>query len=330
MKKIVSIMLALLVLSSFTAYAEKPVFESSQWQDVFTGVSLSSSADGVVLSGKGYKNAPGSKFLIRHMVAYNITNASITVKFPATFEGCDYTHYPDYTYWIAFASASINWVTDIPNVAFIIRPKSNTELSVELAGNDGSGWTTTTNTAKPIKVKLGADRTITLALKKNDSQTYALINGKNYDTLKPSAQEAIDNFKKNKCYLMLGGTSEKDTEMKYTMQMTITDITGKLAVDSATSDAVTSATTAAVADTTSGSTAVTGAGDTSATSVAQSNDATTAVIAGETTNDSGGSGGSKIAVIILIILILLSSVGMITTYTLFKKKEIAAIQSGNK
>ena len=340
MKKIVSILLAVLILGSYTAYAEMPTFDPAQWEDIFTGASVTSAPNGILLSGKGYTTAPAGKFQFRDKVAYDVTNSSITVKFPATFTGCDYANYPDYTYWLAFTSIAMNWCNAVPSVVFIVRPTSNTKMSIELAGNDGSAWTSTSTAKAPLEITLGADRTLKVALKKTGATTNAIVNGTVYAPLTAASQANVDSFKKNKCYLMFGGTSEKDLKMKYTMQMTITDTTGKLAVVSATtaSDATTVATTAAVADTTGGSTAVTSAGDTSTTaagdtsvsSAAQNSDTTAAVIANSTTNSSGGSGGSNLAVIILIIVILLSSAGMITTYILFKKKEIAALHSENK
>ena len=333
MKRIISVMMVTILLISMSVFvsAEKPTFDASQWQDVFSGATINSSSDGIAMSGSGYvPAAPQAKFMLIYKLAYDVTNSTITVELP-NFDGCDYAGYPDYTYYHAFASQT-SWCFQTPSVAFIIRPKSNDTLDIELAGNDGTAWAGTSTTTTPMMVTLGADRKLTVGLKKTGSTTMTLINGNEYGPLTAASQTNIDGFTSKKCYLEFGATSEKDTTQAYTLSMTVIDTTGQMAVASAppTTTPVTVASSTAAASSSTAATSVAQAASTAPTntsSVDQSTDTTaqTTVNSDNTTSNNSGGGSASLAIIILIIVIALSGAGMITAYVLYQKKNLAAL-----
>jgi hypothetical protein len=317
MKKFISTLLyiSIVLLFGITANAEKPVFDETQWADVFAGASIVGSTEGVVLSGKGYSTDASNtyRFLTRHIPPYDITNSSITVKFPETFEGCDYNQYPDFTYLIGFCATLENWINDSKSVVFVLRPRSNSELEVMLSGNDGViGWTDTSVVKEPLMVKLGVKRTITLSLKKTKSKTIALVNGEELGALTKNAQASVDSFRKNRCFIKIGATTERDIEKKFELKVTITDLTGKMAVVSNSSAPVSSN----IANSTSSENTL----STTSSSLATSSSESFASIP-EIDNQPTSSNASNIAVIILAIVILVTGTGIIVTYILLNKKK---------
>lgn len=315
MKRFISLLMciSIVLLFAITANAEKPVFDETKWGDVFSGASLKGVPDGVELSGKGYSTDKTNtyRFLTRHIPPYDITNSSVTVKFPETFEGCDYNQYPDFTYLIGYCASLENWINDVKSVVFVLRPKSNSELEVMLSGNDGAtGWTDITNVKEPQMVKLGADRTITLSIKKADNKTSVFINGEKFGTLTEAAQAAVDSFKKNKSYLKFGATTERDTAKNFALKMTITDLTGKIAVESPSSAAISSVTANNISSENT-------LGTTSSTPATNSSEPSTSKPKTDTQPTS--SNASNIAVIILALVILITGVGIMITYVLLNK-----------
>lgn len=330
MKKFISLLLSIMVLMSFgiIASAEKPDFNEAQWGDIFTEAKIAGSTEGVVLSGKGYESLAQSKYLIRHLPAYDVTNSSATIKFPTTFEGCDYNQFPDFTYTVGFCASTENWVNDVISVVFVIRPKSNSDVEISLAGFDGKAWTNVTTTTEPLMVKLGADRKLTLALKKTGTKTMTLANGEDFGTLTKTAQTAIDGFRKSKCFLKFGAYSEIDKDRKYEMKITITDLKGKLVVPT---ESATSSESATSTTTVNGTSSEMTASDTSATTInGTSSDKTTsetsqAVSSNSNTNVQSSSNSQNsqksLLLIIQIIVIAISGTGVIISAILIRKKK---------
>lgn len=214
--------------------------QESSRTDTLATMTWSQSADTLHFIGKGYADRQGMKFGFRSSIAFSNTEWSTKIKFPETFPAFHIEGENNMHYVVAFVNTWKAWWNTNDNTtksaAFIIRPKSNDKVTVELAGRWGANSTGygDLSTVKIAEYTLDATRTLELGFKKNsDGVISTLVNGNEHGKLdlvlasEKTMSDIISEFYEGKGYLQFGATLENDPE-KLALEYTITAFSGAL------------------------------------------------------------------------------------------------------
>lgn len=255
MKKLFVLLLSALLLCGAVSVA--PAFatenvdgDSLRWEqetavaDSQADMVFDSDAGEILFSGSGYRDRQGMKFGFRCMIAFSAEETSMTIRFPDEFQELyDPDNNGNLHYAIAIVNTATRWWNTNDNatksLAFIVRPETQTQLSIELAGRYGmnaAGYGDVSSLEEPYKLILDETRSVKFGLKKGENDLYSIyLNDEKLADLnrpldgeKTMSQYLASDFPEGKCYWQLGATRENDSQNTVTLSYTLIDMTGAL------------------------------------------------------------------------------------------------------
>ncbi len=250
MKKFVILIMALMLTLApcVLVNAEESAYtvdgNAERWeQETANALSLAdmvwdANADTLHFKGTGYKDRLGMKFGFRCKIAFSTSEWGINIKFPEEFADTR-TEENNMHFVLAFVNTySQWWNTDgnsVKSAAFIIRPQTQDEITVEFAGRWGIGLSgygdiSTTNV---VNITLDQTRTVEFSMKMETEGVAVYLNGTKQAMIDKELSEGktmsdyISEFHDGKGYLHFGATLENDTQDK-PLEYTITKMVGAL------------------------------------------------------------------------------------------------------
>ena len=235
MKKLITLLFVILlacipIVQAGAEEAEKTVDgDSTRWEqeststDTLATMTWNQEADALNFSGTGYRDRVGMKFGFRCNIAFDVTDVSVTLKFPETFNAL-YSDTNNMHFAIALTNSWSRWwntdSNDVKSTAFIVRPQEQDKVSVELAGRWAMGAAGYGDVSGVQKTEFTLDeaRTMELGFREENGIFSAYVNDTKFADLSVELKDGntmsdyFADFNEGKGYLQFGATVENDTE----------------------------------------------------------------------------------------------------------------------